>query len=309
MEKIDRLGWTGGMAFTAYGVRVGVRANNAAALSALPRYLPPDWKPAPSPVVERLYSLVVGGEGRRRGVRNFNLLYGDHFRLARSVNLEEVYERLESDVQLYVAERARARVFVHAGVVGWRGRAVIVPGRSFSGKTSLVAALVRAGAVYYSDEYAVLDARGRVHPFPKPLAVRDEGTTRQKKFEVEELGGVAGKKALPIGLVVITNYKSGAKWRPQKLSAGSGLLAMLSNAVAAQSRTRRVLATLGQTSFGAEFVKTARGEASEAARLILKYLDNLPQEKSDERNIGAARSTRAGRGVNHRRTAGRNARL
>jgi hypothetical protein len=31
-----------------------------------------------------------------------------------------------------------------------------------------VAELVRAGATYYSDEFAVLDSRGRVHPFPRP---------------------------------------------------------------------------------------------------------------------------------------------
>ena len=64
---------------------------------------------------------------------------------------------------------------MHAGVVGWNGRALLLPGRTLSGKTTLVAELLRAGATYYSDELAVLDARGRVHPFPKPLAIREKG--------------------------------------------------------------------------------------------------------------------------------------
>ena len=43
-------------------------------------------------------------------------------------------------------------------IVTWgRGRAIVIPGRTFSGKSTLVAELVRAGATYYSDEYAVED--------------------------------------------------------------------------------------------------------------------------------------------------------
>jgi len=83
-----------------------------------------------------------------------------------------VFEAFETDLQLYVAEMAPRRLFVHAGVVGWRGQAIIIPGRTFTGKTTLVAALVKAGATYYSDEYAVLDVRGRVHPYARPLGIR-----------------------------------------------------------------------------------------------------------------------------------------
>jgi len=75
---------------------------------------------------------------------------------------------LTGRVSRYIALWARRRVFVHAGVVAWQGRAVLIPGRTLSGKSWLVRALVRAGAEYYSDEFAVLDARGRVHPYPLP---------------------------------------------------------------------------------------------------------------------------------------------
>jgi len=69
-------------------------------------------------------------------------------------------------------------------VVAWRGRAILLPGRSYVGKSTLVMELVRAGAVYYSDEYAVLDARGRVHPFAQPVALRepDGGTLCTTQF-------------------------------------------------------------------------------------------------------------------------------
>ena len=134
MEKIDRLGWAAGIALTSYGVRIGIRVNDPAVLDRVQQHLPCGWKPAASPVVERLYSLLVGGAGRRPNLRRFNLLYGNLERLARTLDLEEVFERLESDLRLNVAELARRKVFVHAGVVGWRGKAILIPGRSFSGR-------------------------------------------------------------------------------------------------------------------------------------------------------------------------------
>src|ERR1051326_5256315 len=126
MEKIDRLGWAAGISFTSYGVRVGVRVNDATILEQLIDCFPPGWKPSASTVVERLYSLFFGGSGGERKVRRFNLLYGDIARLVRSLDEEQVFETFESDLQLYVAEAARRKVFVHAGVVGWNGRAILI---------------------------------------------------------------------------------------------------------------------------------------------------------------------------------------
>src|SRR5574341_810834 len=154
MEKIDRLGWVAGLPFVAYGVRVGIRANSPEVLERLPDRLPPGWALAPSPVVEHLYSLLVGGAGPQTNLRRFNLLYAGSARLARTMALDEALESLEADLHLTVAGAARGRLFVHAGGVGWGGRAIVVAGRTRSGKSTMVAALVRAGATYYSDEYA-----------------------------------------------------------------------------------------------------------------------------------------------------------
>jgi len=80
---------------------------------------------------------------------------------------------LEAQVRAHIALHAPDRIFVHAGVVAHRGRASCCRGLSFAGKTTLVAALVRAGATYYSDEFAPLDADGLVHPYARPLSLRD----------------------------------------------------------------------------------------------------------------------------------------
>ena len=274
MEKIDRLGWAAGISFTAYGARVGVRINNPQFMDRLLGYLPPGWEPAPSPVVERLYSLFIAGEGPRTNVRRFNILYSDLIRVARTTDLDQVFERFESDLRLYVAEVAHHRLFVHAGVVGWRGRAIVIPGRSFSGKTTLVAELVRAGASYYSDEYAVFDSRGRVHPYPKPLSLRENGSFQQKDYPAEAFGGRTGTKPLSVGLVVMSEYKSGAKWRPRQLSAGQGVLALLANTVAARRQPKTAFAILQQVTAKAPVLKGIRGEAKEIVGSILQRLED-----------------------------------
>jgi hypothetical protein len=182
MQRVDRLRWVARFSVRSYGVRIGIRSNDRACLKRVCDHLPYGWEPHSSGSVDRLYSIRLGGKGPSANLDQFNELYGDHIRLARSVHVDQVFEAFESDLRLFVAELARRRVFVHAGVVGWSGKAIVLPGRSYSGKSSLVAELVRAGATYYSDEYAVFDARGRVHPFPKPLEMRHQGNERQTRL-------------------------------------------------------------------------------------------------------------------------------
>src|SRR6266508_1736733 len=210
MKKVDRLGWAVGFSLKSYGVRIGIRSNDPLALDRVCHHLPSEWESSSSSLVDRVYSILIGGRGARANVRRLNLLYGDHVQLARSLDLDSVFETIESDLRLFVAELARHRVFVHAGVVGWKGKAIVIPGRSYSGKSTLVAELVRAGATYYSDEYAVLDSRGRVHPYARSLSIREKRTGKAQRFSVASLGGVAGVEPLPLGLVVASMYKPGA---------------------------------------------------------------------------------------------------
>ncbi|HET7486623.1 MAG TPA: hypothetical protein VFJ85_01745 [Acidimicrobiales bacterium] len=63
-------------------------------------------------------------------------------------------------------------VLVHAAVAAKGGRAVLLPGESGAGKTTLVAALALDGWEYLSDEVAPLGPGGAVvAPFPRPLAM------------------------------------------------------------------------------------------------------------------------------------------
>lgn len=227
-----------------------------------------------SPKVEEVFSLIGGGVSEKRpGVKRFNLLYRGAVQVARTLVLEEALDRFESDMKDLIAAFAPRRVFVHAGVVGWRGRAIVVPGRTFSGKTSLVRALVRAGATYYSDEFAVIDEKGRVHPYPTSLGVRDPATLRQTKVPITEDGGVVGVRPLPVGLVVLSSYREGAHWKPRRLSPGRGMLELLDNTIPVRMFPQTAMTSLEQVISTAAILKGARGEAERTAELILNAIE------------------------------------
>jgi hypothetical protein len=269
MAKIDRLGWADGMSFTSYGVRFGLRVNDAAILKDLISRLPPGAKPSAVRVVDHLYSLTGFTNGSSGKVRRFNLGYWNLVRFARSRSFDDLLNEFESHVQLTVAEYAPRRVFVHAGVVGWKGAAILIPGVSFSGKTTMVAELIRAGATYYSDEYAVLDERGRVHPYPRLLGMRSPNTTRATKVKAKEIGSKVGSKPLRVSLVVSTKFKDGARWRPRELTRGKGVLELLANTVSARTQPELALSVLPKALESARILKGVRGEASELIDLIL----------------------------------------
>ena len=273
MRKLDRLGWAEGFSFISYGVKIGLRASKPGFVESVVELLPPGWKVSDDQLVHALYSFVVGGNEPRRNVRLLNLVYANSRRVARERELKAALDLFEADLRLRVAYKARRRVFVHAGVVGWKGEAIVIPGRTFSGKTTLVAALIRLGAEYYSDEYAVLDLKGRVHAFPKPLSVREGAAPQGTLHPIEEFGAVAGKKPLPIGLVVDTRYSDGARWRPREVSRGTAVLALLNNTVSARSRPARNLPVLRRAVSNAVAVKGIRGDAEMIAPSLLSVLD------------------------------------
>jgi hypothetical protein len=270
MDKIDRLGWADGISLKAFGVHVGIRVNEPDVLPRLHAILPPTWTPGGT-IVERLYSLRVG-KSSAANVRYFNLAYADARQIARDVNLDAVVQAIESDLHLHIAEAAKRRVFVHAGVVGWRGQAIVIPGPSFSGKTTLVREFIGAGATYYSDEYAVFDQRGLVHAFPRPLQIRVDASGRQEKWQPERWGGFTGKPPLPVGLVLVTEHKAGARWRHRELSPGAGALALLGNTVSVRRQPEKALDMARAVASRARIRGGVRGEASEVVSSVLETM-------------------------------------
>jgi hypothetical protein len=265
--QLDQIEWPTQLSILAYGVRVGVRTNDRRIAEGLADHLPPGAERLEFSDTGRVYSLITDEDEAAGGPRCS--MYVDGELLAERVALQGLLEAFEGSLQLHVAEMAPERVFVHAGVVGYRGRTIVLPGRSFTGKTTLVAELVLAGAEYYSDEYAVLDSAGAVHPYPRPLSIRRVGSLGVTRCQVDALGGRAGSEPLPVGLVVVCGFKSGAEWRPRRLSAGRGAQALFANTVPARRIPETVLTTLRQVVLTAPVIASDRGEAASVVGPIL----------------------------------------
>jgi hypothetical protein len=185
----------------------------------------------------------------------------------------DLLDAFEKDVELFVGERAKGRVFVHAGVVGWKGRAIVLPGRSLAGKSTLVAELVHAGATYYSDEFAILDERGFVHPFQRPLELRAEDDPGAGKYTPADLGMHDTPEPLPVAGVLMCTYRAEARFRPKLLSPGAACLEILQHTLSARMQPELVLPVLQAVTNGARTYKTLRGQASEVVEAVLSLAE------------------------------------
>ena len=104
--------------------------------------------------------------------------------------------RVQRALDEAVVRRQAGIAVVHGGVVGHDGRAILLPGPTGAGKSTLVAELVRRGALYFSDEYALIDGAGRVHPYPRPLLLRDESGDGRPVLATD-LGGTVAWSRFP----------------------------------------------------------------------------------------------------------------
>jgi hypothetical protein len=255
------------IAFESHGVRIRVSSDRPDVAERLGDLLPPDSKPCAIDSVDESFGLVSDGDGAYVFTR------GDS-PVAKNIDLEFGLMMIETQIRIYLGQEAPNRIFVHAGVAAVGDRAVVLPGRSFAGKTTLVAAFVRAGATYSSDEFAVLDEQGLVHPYLTRLSIRDSGVPlapgppgprsenpgARSLVHVSELGGLSGDAALPVGAIVVTNYRRGAMWEPGELTPGRAALALLYNTVAALTRHEEALAVLSRATSGALLLEGERGE-------------------------------------------------
>ena len=256
---------TGLIAIESYGVRLDIRLDDASLAPALLPLLPPGWSPAHGTPAEAEFALIRDGESR------FRVLH-DSEPASPPVDLDVALNFLDARIRGTVAFRARDRVFIHAGVVARDGRALVLPGDSFSGKTTLIAALVRAGAIYYSDEFAVVDPEGLVHPFPKPLSIRGARGEQAAEVPASELGGTTGQTSTAVAVVALTTFVPGGRWDPKRVEPGEAALALLAHALPARKRPAEALRAVRNIAADCICLRSERGEAEPAARALLAEL-------------------------------------
>ena len=146
------------LALSCYGV--GIRLVDTACAGLCRRLqdtLPPEFAAPSGPGLAVVSYVVTDGTLPGTAEHPGYHVTCDGVEVFAAATEEDVFRWLCQDIDNAVARHSHQMLFVHAGVVGWRGLAIVLPGRSRTGKSTLVAELVLRGAVYYSDEFAVLD--------------------------------------------------------------------------------------------------------------------------------------------------------
>jgi hypothetical protein len=80
---------------------------------------------------------------------------------------------------------------------------------------------------------------------------------------------------------VQTQYQSGARWSPQKISGGQAVLTLLDNTLVARLRPEFALPVLGKAVSGAVILQSQRGEAEATTKTLLQHFDNLMNFNSE----------------------------
>ena len=100
---------------------------------------------------------------------------------------------------------------IRAVVATWRGRAIVLPGGSETGQRALGLELARAGATLYSNEFAILDPEGYVHPYRA----------------IESPAGGAAR----VAVVALLTFSPGRGWHVDEAGSGAAALALVNHAI------------------------------------------------------------------------------
>lgn len=257
--------------FECYGATVRLEGNDKAIIDEAERVarkaLLDDIRPINTTAVDITFTFRLDADGTIYLAQN-----GEDVDFGRVP--EYFFGHFNSLVRAAVADHAVDHVFIHAGAVGWKGKGIIMPGASFIGKSRLVAELVRNGAVYYSDEYAIFDREGFLHPFARTMTMRtDEQNYRVFEVEASDVGGKIGKEPIRVGTVLLTKYDQDAKWEPKVLTPGNGVLEMMPFTFSFVNRPDFSLDVLNNISSRAIIVSSLRGSADKFAKTLLDFVD------------------------------------
>ncbi|MCW5960426.1 MAG: hypothetical protein KIS76_09705 [Pyrinomonadaceae bacterium] len=189
---------------------------------------------------------------------------------------DEVFSHLTDKlISVFAFVLAPQKYFFHAGAVSICGTGVIIVGPSFSGKTSLVKSLLKSGAVYYSDDVAVVDRNGFLHPFNNSLSIRDNSSKRSI-VSPSVFGAQHGKVSVPLGLILHAPYSPGSTWTPSNQSQAQAVWMLTTNFIYHAFLAIDPAETWKSVS---DIIKSVpyysgiRGEASELVEWLLTRLD------------------------------------
>ena len=199
----------------------------------------------------------------RLSVDNLNVL-------STSVTAELVLGVLKA-IDEAVVHRLQSLKAVHAGAVVLEKQAILIPGSTHAGKSSIVAELLRRGATLLSDEYALIDEAGWVHSYPRPMLLRDS-RMQQSPVLPAELGSSYAKGPVPVGWIMALEYRPGSDWSIQEVPQSEALMILLRNTPHAMAESPGMVDCFLKAVSEAKCFAGQRGNAIQGADQILHLI-------------------------------------
>ena len=180
---------------------------------------------------------------------------------------------------------------IHAGGVARDGVAVGLPAAMESGKSTLTAALVRAGFSYLTDEAVFLDwGTRKVIPFPKPISLDPgswplfpelepdaplPGGYKDQQWHIPPDAVRPGAVGGPCGVrhVVFPRYASNATTRLTPLGRAEATIELARNTFRFNERPRRSLDTLAAAVPETECYRLDVGDLNRAVALVSELIE------------------------------------
>jgi hypothetical protein len=256
----------------APGFAICVAADCRQTLEPIERYLLP-WLPRVRGSQE---PADVGVVLRRTSKAGYFQLEVNGSTVAASATMPYLFTLIQQAADDGMIRHLQHQTAIHAGTVVHQGKAIVLPGPSGSGKSLLVQELLRQGAEYCSDEYAILDRQGRAHPYPRALMIR-RGSEEQHPVLASELQAKVCDRPACVSLFMFLRYEPGAAGldvRP--LDRSEALIRLLQDTPHVMAEKSDVLDPLkAAVSLAASF-EGVRGEISRAAAEILRLAAETP---------------------------------
>lgn len=252
---------------TAFGCDIRVEASCPEAYATLERYIFPSLPRTVTPT--RQPKLLIG----MTQIADQIHLRLNHVTVASAGTAEKLVPDLIRVLDDAIIPQLSGLRAIHAGDVLWNGRALLLPGATHSGKSSLVAEFLKRGATYFSDEYALIDAEGRVHPYPRPLLLRST-SSEQLPALPSEWNAATGDRPAQVGWILSLQYQPACTLSVAPVSQGEALLTLLQNTPHILAESPDLIDAFQSAVAGAVCYSGQRSDASQTVDQILELICN-----------------------------------
>jgi len=254
-----------GFGVQAFGLGIRVECEGAEMRELLDRYLLPPVKRCDIPATSAAINIQVIEEERRFSfsINAQGVATASNARDAALASVKALDDAVVKNLKTFRA--------IHAGAVNLNGRALLIPGSTHAGKSSLVAQLLRKGAKLLSDEYALVDNRGCIHSYPRPMLLRD-GNPRQSLVLPEELNASFAEKPAKAAWILALNYDPRAGWHIERISQGEAVILLLSNTPHEMEQSPEMISDLSRIAADAACYSGTRGDSIESTEKILELI-------------------------------------